>query len=261
MKTLNDYTLTLLARGKFFFSKQEAIVVLKLEPSQFRFQAYRLAKKKVIKRLFSDFYMIIPPEYYHLGSLPPSWIVAPLMQYLGHEYYIGLLSAAALYGATEQQPMKLQVITNKQIKDIDLERSSIEFYMSKHSAVAAKTTMKVATGYVNVSTKEQTIVDLVKFYKVSGYLSNVALVIKVLAAECNTDLFAQVIKNEPNKTILQRLGYILEYMSLHKLARVVENSLSERKIEYILLRPDYYIKEGQKSARWKVITNDSLDVS
>src|SRR3990167_2841567 len=112
MKSLHDYILTLLARGQFFFSRQEAISVLGLDQNKFRHQAYRLSKKKVIKRLLGDFFMIISPEYYHLGSLPPNWIVAPLMEHLEREYYIGLLSAAAFYGATEQQPMALQVITN-----------------------------------------------------------------------------------------------------------------------------------------------------
>lgn len=260
MKSLHDYILTLLARGRFFFSKQEAIFALALDQNKFRYQAYRLSKKKVVKRLLGDFFMIVSPEYYHFGSLPPNWIVGPLMQYLNYEYYIGLLSAAALYGATEQQPMKLQVITNKHIRTINLERSSVEFHVSKHCARASKTTMNVATGYVNVSTKEQTIVDLVKFYKVAGYLSNSAMVIRILAGECDYDLFDLVIKNESNESALQRLGYILEYMSLHKLAQIVEDNLSERKIEYVLLRPDHYVKEGPKSSRWKIIVNDSLEI-
>ncbi|MBA3954912.1 hypothetical protein H0X48_06340 [Candidatus Dependentiae bacterium] len=261
MKSLNDYILTLLARGKFFFLKQEAISALGLDQNKFRYQAYRLSKKKAIKRLLGDFYMIISPEYYHLGSLPPNWIVGPLMQYLEREYYIGLLSAAAFYGATEQQPMVLQVITDKMMKSITLERSSIEFHVSKHCSLAAKTSMKVATGYVNVSTKEQTIVDLVKFYKVAGYLSNAAVVIKVLAEECDFVLFDQIIKIESNESALQRLGYILEIMALHGLAQIIENRLLERKIEYVSLRPDYHIKEGPRSSRWKIIINDSLEVA
>ncbi len=261
MKSLNDYILTLLARGKFFFSKREAISVLGLDQSKFRYQAYRLSKKKAIKRLLGDFFMIISPEYYHLGSLPPNWIVGPLMQHLERKYYIGLLSAAAFYGATEQQPMSLQVVTNVPMKAIVLERSSIEFHVSKNCTLAAKTSMNVATGYVNVSTREQTIVDLVKFYKVAGYLSNATLVIKVLAQECDIDFFDQVIKNESNESALQRLGYVLEYMGLHKLAQVVENNLLQRKIEYVPLRPDYHVKEGQRSSRWKIIINDSLEVT
>ena len=60
-----------------------------------------------------DFFMIIPAEYQKLGSLPPHWVIDSLMRYLKQDYYIGLLSAASFYGATEQQPMTFQVITDK----------------------------------------------------------------------------------------------------------------------------------------------------
>ena len=164
MKTLYDYILTLLANGKFFFTKQEATSILALNETQFRFQAYRLSQKKLIKRLASDFFMIISPEYQNLGSLPPLWIVDPLMNYfkLQDEYYVGLLSAASLYGATEQQPMVFQVIASKKIKTISLERTTIEFHQSKECASAQKSTRTVSTGYVKVSTREQTMLYLAR---------------------------------------------------------------------------------------------------
>ena len=263
MKTLKDYILERLASGKFFFSKQEAIEILGLDQVRFRFQAYRLSQKGVVKRLLGDFFMIIPTEYYHLGSLPPHWIVGPLMQYLGleNDYYIGLLSAASLYGATDQQPMTLQVIVNKQLKTIVLERSTIEFHQSKDCLIAAKSVLSVATGYVKVSPREQTIVDLIKFYKVSGYLSNVALVIKTLALEADSDRFRVVVKKESNKAALQRLGYLLDFMQLSDLAGIVEQSLHHRSIEYVLLRPDHHEKNGTKQKRWKIIINDTVEAT
>lgn len=80
MKTLHDYILRLLARGRYFFSRNEVLSQLALNPTQFRFQALRLSKKKVLRRLGSQFYMIIPGEYYSLGSLPPQWLVDAYMK-------------------------------------------------------------------------------------------------------------------------------------------------------------------------------------
>jgi hypothetical protein len=34
------------------------------------------------------------------------------MKYLGREYYVGLLNAAALHGSAHQQPQEFTVITN-----------------------------------------------------------------------------------------------------------------------------------------------------
>ena len=260
MKTLKEYIIELLAEGKYFFTKQETLLVLNINESQFRFQAYRLSQKKAIKKIVNNFYMIIPSEYSHLGSLPTNWIIDPLMKYLDQEYYIGLLSAAALYGSTEQQPRVFQVITDKTTKDIDLERTKIKFHTFKYCYLSTKTVLTVPTGYVKVSKREQTIVDLVRFYNVSGYLSNVALVIKSLAEESDPEVLSHVIANEKTKAVLQRLGYIFEITNFTELAKIVEVELSKRKIEYVLLRPDFHEKKGKKTGRWKLILNDSLEL-
>lgn len=261
MKTLKEYIPYLLSIGKYFFSKHEIMLGLSISPSQFQFQAYRLAKKGLIRKLTNDFFMIVTAEYHQLGSLPPHWIVDSFMKYLGQDYYIGILSAASLYGATEQQPMTFQVITNKFTKQLNFGRSVIEFYQLKTCLAATKTRLTVPTGYANISTKEQTLVDLVKFYKVSGYLSNVAMVIKSLSQECDPRLLADVLRHEMNKVVLQRLGYILEFVEQLDLAIIVEKELATRKIEYIPLRSDCQNKSGEKVCRWKIVVNEALELS
>jgi predicted transcriptional regulator of viral defense system len=260
MKSLEDYIKNLLSFGKYFFAKEDALSDLGIDKNQLRFQAYRLSKKGVLKRLTNNFFMIVSPEYFHLGSLPPQWIIDALMKHLDQDYYIGLLSAASLYGATEQQPMAFQVITTKTTKNINLERVSIEFHVFKGCPLASKSTITVPTGYAIISTREQAIVDLVRFYEISGYLSNVTLVIKNLAEEVDPLVFASVIKNEKTKPVLQRLGYILELLDFKMLANTVEKALSTRRKDYVLLKPDFHKKNGRKNGRWNLIVNDTLEI-
>lgn len=260
MKSLKEYINALLTNGKYFFSRQDALKELGLTPSQFRFQAYRLSQKKAIRRLWGDFFMIVPAEYFHLGSLPSHWIIAPLMKYLNQEYYIGLLSAASLYGATEQQPMTFHVITNKTTKPIQLERGNIEFHSFKNCSSSLVTTIQAPTGTAKISKKEQTLVDLLRFYDSCGHLNNVAAVIKSLAPECDPKTLAQVAKNEKTTSLLQRLGYILELVKFSKLAEIIEHELFRRTTKYILLQPDFPTKEGIKLSRWKLIVNDTLEL-
>ncbi len=108
MKYLKDYIQNALADGKYFFTKDEILENLNLTKTQFKYQAYRLARSKSIVNLINGFYMIIPPEYRHLGSFPPHSIIDPLMKYLKEDYYIGLLSAAAFYGSAHQQPIIIE---------------------------------------------------------------------------------------------------------------------------------------------------------
>ena len=58
------------------------------------------------------FYVIVSPEYGFKGVVPPTEYIDQLMKYLGREYYVGLLNAAAFQGAAYQQPQIFSVIVN-----------------------------------------------------------------------------------------------------------------------------------------------------
>ncbi len=62
------------------------------------------------------------------------------------------------------------------------------------------------------------------------------------------------------ETVLQRLGYILELMHFSDLSEVIEMELKQRRIYDTLLRPDFYIKDGERKNRWKLILNDTLEI-
>ena len=260
MKSLKNYIVTQLGVGGNFFTKQNALKALSISPSQFKYQVYRLAKKGAIKRLAHNFYMIIPPEYYHLGGLPPLWFIDQLMKYLGQEYYVGLLSASSLYGATEQQPMVFQVVIDRRMRNINLKRGLIEFHMFRDCKSVIKTRFMVPTGFAYISNREQTILDLIRFYKASGYMSNVALVIKTLASECKPQALEAAVKNEKTSPILQRLGYILEYVKFPNLAEIISRELQKRSIKYVFLCPDFHNKQGERLDFWKLIINSTLEI-
>ena len=264
MEMLKIYTQNLLSRGQYFFTKQDAIKALSLRDTQFRYQAHRLAKNLIIRRVFRDFYVIIPAEHRALKSLPPSWIINALMRHLKREYYVGLLSAASYYGATEQQPMTFQVIIDaagNAIRPIKLPRGTIEFHIKKTCKNSLVESRNVPTGVVAISTPEQTICDLIAYYLVSGGMSNVALVIKELALTVSVREFKKAVKREKNNSVLQRLGYVLEYIGQLKLADIVEQELLLRgRLVFVFFRPDFYKKEGPRNARWKLIINDYMEL-
>jgi len=259
-KNLYEFTLSLLADGKYFFSKEEALTNLGLNPNQFRLQAFRLYQKKSLKNLGHGFFMIVPPEHHHFGSVPPHWIIDSYMKHLKHDYYIGLLSAASLYGTTQQQPMTFQVVADTPMRPIKLERGGIEFHCYKGCSQGSTEQITVPTGYAKISTKEQTLVDLVKFHTVCGYLSNVAAIIKELGTQCSPEALFRVVESEKIETILQRLGYILEFTGFSDLSHIVDRELNQRNTYETLLRPDVHTREGQRINKWKLILNDTLEI-
>lgn len=257
---LKDYISQLLADGKYFFTKKDILSTLSIADQQFKYQAYRLSQKKIIKRLIRDFYMIIPAQYSHIGSLPPHWMIDHLMKYLNQDYYIGLLSAAAIYGATHQQPMVFQVITTSPRRIINLERINIEFHSFKECSLAAQEQISSQAGYANISTKEQTIVDLIRFYSACGYLGNCATVIKELAQQCRKKNFRDVIQKESNNSVLQRLGYILELIEHQNFSSIIAQELSKRHIQQIFLRSDLKKNTGIYNEKFKLIINDEIEL-
>jgi predicted transcriptional regulator of viral defense system len=172
-----------------------------------------------------------------------------------------MLSAASMYGATNQQPMVFQVITTLPRRNIKLERTEIEFYSFKESILASKEKISSPAGYANISTKEQTIVDLVRFYDSCGYyLSNRANVIKELLSENDTKEFKKVISNEKTTSVLQRLGYILEIVNYTNLSAIVLQELSHRNTQQIYLSPDSKVKTGNYNSKFKVIINNKIEL-
>jgi len=54
-------------------------------------------------------YVLVPLEYLHAGAPPPSWFIDDLMKAMERPYYVGLLSAAGIHGASHQQRLSCSV--------------------------------------------------------------------------------------------------------------------------------------------------------
>lgn len=268
IKSLTKLVYQLLADGKYFFSKEFAASELNISDVALRLQILRLKKKKTIYSLWRGFFMIIPAEFAHIGSVPPLWLIDPLMKYLGHSYYISLLSSSSIYGVTQQQPQIFQVMCSAQIPTIELPRGSIQFHYSKYLSKALVESIKTPTSYALIATKEQTSLDLVKFYKSCGYFSNVATILSELSLELDLNILLKVLTSEKSPSHLQRLGYILEVLGFDQLANIAERALKTnwdngnniRQICYRKLRPDLVTKEPTKNSRWKLIINDHIEI-
>ena len=122
----------------------------------------------------------MPSEYRSWGVLPGDWFIDAMMAHLQRPYYVALLSAARVHGASHQASQVFQVMTVTGAgapRDGDLGRVRLRFYSSKHVGEDAVQRSVVATGYVAVSAKETTVVDLIAYHRVSGGYGNVATIL------------------------------------------------------------------------------------
>ena len=89
-------------------------------------------------------YLVIPPEYRTWGGLPGDWFIDELMRYMGRQYYVGLLSAAAVHGASTQTPQTFEVIVDKRVRPRAVGRLMLRYFASR--AMATVTTSRHTGG-------------------------------------------------------------------------------------------------------------------
>ena len=254
-------------RGKSVFTKQE---VEKQFPAlsyySIRNSLTRFSKKKKIQSVWRDFYAVILPEYGLKGIVPPIEYIDQLMKFLGNDYYIALLSAAALQGAAHQAPMEFFVITNSRIlRDKQKGDVKINFVTKKNIHAQYITQVMVSSGYVNISCPELTAFDLLIYEKNVGGVNRIATILSELAEILNFENISIDFLKSLNVAIIQRLGYLLDLLEFKELANVLlqkskEADIKFRKYPLSVLSEKKNYADFQTNDKWKIIINEEIDI-
>lgn len=248
------------AGGRYFFLRSEAVRDSGLTPNAVSKALRQAVKDGRIVRLKEYAYAIVPLEYRAAGAAAPSWFIHDLMKTMKLPYYVGLLSAAALHGASHQQPQVFQVLTDRSLRSISAGRTRIHFFASKYTARAAAKEMKTPTGVMRVSTPETTVVDLVRFAKVAGHLDHVASLIAELAPSLDPKLLVVavgVVDDIPNA---QRLGYILDRVRQRVLSHALHSWAKRRIARAQPLRAERPTRGAKEDRRWRLLINGALEL-
>ena len=262
-KTLSAYIDSLQKQGKITFHLDEAASTLGITLVAVRLSVHRLSKKKRVFRAYRNFYVIVPLEYQEIGCPPPDWFIDALMQHMKTDYYVGLLSAAALHGAAHQQPMLFQVVTSKYSRLITTPSMNVHLYQSNYIHKAGIEQKKTAAGYMNISTPELTAFDLVRYVRASGHYNHVATVLTELGERIRSKRLAILAKNicqEHGEWIYwQRLGYILDTVGFNHvtdhLAALIDKH--QPSLGYFVSGKTENVLE--KSSRWRLYINDRIE--
>jgi hypothetical protein len=248
-----------LARGQIVFTQDEAVKALKMTRRSFLNAAQREQKRKTLFNPRHGFYVAVPPQFLSWGAPPPAWYIDELMRHEGHPYYVGLLKAAELHGATHQAVMNFQVVTDKRISKIRAGRSIIGFLYRKNMGhiESAIQDHKTDTGLMKVSSPELTALDLLRYPRQAGTIDSIASVLSDLGKKLRPDRLTKVAPAFEH-SVVQRLGYLLDFLKFTACAAALEKHLQKAKpLSWIELDTDHSPagdpKEGERNARWNVI--------
>lgn len=249
------------AQGRYSFTLEELVKKTGQSLKAIRRALERLQAKTRITRVTRGFYVIIPIEYRQSGMLPAEWFVHDLMNYLGSQYYVGLLSAAALHGAAHQQPQEFQIMVNRQRRAILVKGLRLRFFYKRClDASSGIVSLKTETGSIDVSGPELTAMDLVRYQKSIGGLSQVASVLAELAEKVKPAALRDVILREKSMAFCQRLGYLLDRLGFAAKAHPLSDWLAAEKPLSVLLDPSRPRGKSPVDRKWRVFENQTIQI-
>ncbi|UGY07439.1 type IV toxin-antitoxin system AbiEi family antitoxin domain-containing protein [Bradyrhizobium quebecense] len=260
-RTLSSYLTDLLAGGRVSFTRDEAIAKLNTTPRGFLAAAKRLQDKHALINPRQGFYVVVPPQYLARGAPPPQWYINDLMKHEGHPYYVGLLKAAEIHGASHQAVMQFQTVTDKRMPKIRAGRSILTFFYRKdlEALKAAIIDHKTDTGFFRLSSPELTGLDLLRYMHVTGTIDSVATVLSDLGAKMKaTEL--QKLAPVFERSVIQRLGYLLDFVRHSQAAEGLHAYLqSETVLPWVDLYPSKRSSKTrnpiERDTRWNVLVH------
>lgn len=252
-----DFIRQILSVGRISFTIEEVMQQSGYGREIAQVSLSRLARNGEIALIRRGFYVIITPEFSLQKNVPPLMYIDDLMKYIERGYYVSLLSAAALHGAAHQQPMRFFVTTSMPpVRNIENDRLHIAFNIKKEWDNSCVIQMKTRMGYVNVSTPEATMLDLVENQRTFGLARIVGIIDEL--SECIGKSSLRNTATYYPTAIIQRLGYIFERMlGKEDLTKGLASVLAKRTVypQYLSLSAE---KHGTLDTKWKVIVNDEI---
>lgn len=257
---LKDYVHSLATKGRSSFTEDEALRETKLSKIALKSALKRLKKKQEIASPLQGFFIIVPPEYESLQSLPPEQFIDGLMKYLKTPYYVAFISAAQFYGAAHQKPQTFQVVIPKARRDLQVGRVKISFTRKSEAQQSATRQFNTPRGFVQVADPATIAIDLVLFPQKAGGISAVFEILSDLSEHLNIEFFKKEIFQVKQAPPLQRLGYFFEILNLEELVQLCEKQLKKQTyVRKALLDPQEKPEGAPLNSRWRLIINTELE--
>ena len=261
--SLNDWIKELEQRGVTSFSFQQVRCEFhERTEKSLKTDIKRLVSARRIENVYKGFYVIIPIQYQLKGIVPPSYYINELMEHLGKPYYVGLLSAAAIYGASHQRTMITQIVTTGPRTRTSNRNSLLDWNYRQQIPKELIETRNGEMGRIYYSSAELTATDLIQFASHVGGYQRAATVIAELVDTIDINKMRTVLQHTTATTV-QRLGYLLDNILFEKdMADALYGMLKE-KVGYfnaVTMSPGHPASDSPESNRWRVDMNIDIEI-
>lgn len=248
---------SLQSKGRYIFRAEEFARLTGREPNSVAVKSAlaRLSKSGKVASLVRrpPTWLIVPPEQEHYGAPPVAWWLDEFLRPTEPSYYVALLSAARHWGSAHYAQQVTQVMVSRQRRPLDVGRLRIVF---SHKTAAARTPTVVVNNNVapfRVSTREATLLDLIRHYKDVGGLEAIVRVTKDFAPEVTADGLVDALNALAKPAAGQRLGFLLSNLR-PRLAAPIAKWLRGRVTRRQALEPTEFAERHSTlySAEWQI---------
>ena len=270
MATFERYLEDHLARGRAYFTREEALAALGQSPHALSVALVRQIKKGRLACPRRGFYLILRPEDRAIGAPDPVRWIDPLMKYLALDYRVALLRAAAFHGSSHQAAMVFQVIVPKQMRDFEIGRQRLEFVYQRPAAFSEVNrsnwlgSLKSEAGFAKVAGLELTLLDCARYFHKAAGINGLAQITKDLGGQAKPDELAVIATHYENSSV-RRLGYLLERAGHVRQSEALRPFVKKAKTA-VLLNPSVkplmaeLSDPHEKVPDWLLIINEPVEV-
>jgi predicted transcriptional regulator of viral defense system len=264
--SIKEWINQLQQNGKLYFSiEQVAEAFPRLQPTGIRSALSRLSAKSHIVSVWKGFYVIVPISYLSKGILPPVLYIDHLMKHLQRPYYVGLLNAAAFYGAALQQPQRFSVVVqHPTLRDNKKKDNHMQFIARRNFPTDDLLEMrKTQTGYVQISTALLTAADIVQYEKKVGGLNRACTVLNDLTESLDFTKTPDGFFDMVSTATIQRLGYLLERVldSTDLANQLYEKAMRANcNFQSIPLKTGKAMEAHIQDKKWKIVINTEIEM-
>lgn len=184
----------------------------------------------------SDHWLIVPLQYAAAGAPPlETWLDRYLTKTLGIPYYVALLSAAEVYGASPYGVMVTQVMVSERRRPITVGRHEVVFHTRSRIEDMPTRWHETPDGRFKVGTPELTALELVQRETASGGIARVQEVLRVLWPACTPPHLYEALDAFQEVPTAQRLGILLALDDQDALASQVRKWLRDKQLRIVPL--------------------------
>lgn len=223
---------TLQARGHYLFRAAEFASMTGRESKGPAVKAAlaRLSRSNKIASLVKrpPTWLIVPPEQAAYGAPPVTWWIDDFIRPDEPGYYVALLSAARYWGSAHYALQTTQVMVSRKRAQLRVGRLSVDFTVKTEAARTPTVQAQGGAAAYRVSTREATLLDLMRHSKDVGGLEAFVRVAKDFVPAVTDQGLTDALDAMAQTAVAQRVGFVLSYLP-KKRHKQVERWLADRR--------------------------------